>query len=166
MSFDLPGVKPGSDLETLFKAVGFVVIQWGQNEQDLDLMVAGLFHAFAGRPLLKHRPRNLEPKVEFLRECFATFPELAQFHAEGETLFARFLKVGKMRNDLVHGGIESLTAQNGQFTFLMVDVARKSHHSIRRVVFDAADWPAFRKELLHLGKDWQSFAKRVRVSLK
>lgn len=63
MPFDLPGVKPGSDLETLFKAVGFVVIQWGQIGQNLDLMVAGLFHTFAGRQLLKHRPRNLEPKV-------------------------------------------------------------------------------------------------------
>jgi hypothetical protein len=30
--FDLPGVKPGSDLEALFKAIGFVVVQWGLAE--------------------------------------------------------------------------------------------------------------------------------------
>jgi len=48
MAFDLPGVKPGSDIETLFKAVGFVVIQWGFAEQSLDLMVATIFHSFDG----------------------------------------------------------------------------------------------------------------------
>lgn len=38
MSFDLPGVKSGSDIETLFKTVGFVVVQWGYAEQSLDLI--------------------------------------------------------------------------------------------------------------------------------
>lgn len=77
MPFDLPGVKPGSDLETLFKVIGFVVVQWGSAEQSLDLMVANIFHCFNGDPSLKKRPRNLEPKVKFLQERFAEFPELA-----------------------------------------------------------------------------------------
>ena len=60
MVFDLPGVKPGSELESLFKAVGFVAIQWGFSEQSLDLMVASIFHSFDGHPVLKRRPQNLE----------------------------------------------------------------------------------------------------------
>ena len=44
MPLDLPGVKPGSDLETLFKAVGFVVVQWASAEQSLDTLVAAIFH--------------------------------------------------------------------------------------------------------------------------
>lgn len=43
MPFDLPGVKLGSDIESLFKAVGFVVVQWDHAEQCLDLMVAAIF---------------------------------------------------------------------------------------------------------------------------
>lgn len=165
MPFDLPGVKPGSDLETLFKAIGFVVVQWGSAEQSLDLMVANIFYYFNGDPSLKKRHRNLEPKVKFLQERFAEFPELAQFRAESETLFSRFLEVGKKRNDLVHGGMASLSIENGQFILLKLDVSPIGHH-IRSVVLDEVEWPAFRKELLRLGKDGLSLAKRVSDSLK
>jgi hypothetical protein len=165
MPFDLPGVKPGSDLETLFKAVGFVVVQWGSAEQSLDLMVANIFYYFNGDPSLKKRPRNLEPKVKFLQERFAEFPELAQFRAVSETLFSRFLEAGKKRNDLVHGGMASLSIENGQFILLKLDVSPTGHH-IRSVVLDEVEWPAFRKELLRLGKDGLSLAKRVSDSLK
>lgn len=68
MSFDLPGVEPNSDIEKLFKAVGFVVIQWGMNEQHLDLIVAAIFHRFKGHPLLNRRPMNLTQKIELLRQ--------------------------------------------------------------------------------------------------
>ena len=87
MPFDLPGVKPGSDIETLFKAVGFVVVQWGFAEQSLDLLVANIFNFFSEHPSLKRRPTNLEPKIEFLRGCFATIPALEQFRTESEMLY-------------------------------------------------------------------------------
>jgi hypothetical protein len=161
MSFDLPGVKPGSAIETLFKAVGFVVVQWGFAEQALDLMVASIFHSFDGHPLLKRRPTNLEKKVEFLRECFTKLPALEQFSAESDTLLTRFSVAGKKRNDLLHGAIATLSAEDGAFMFLKIDVVPKEHHSIRSVFLDDSDWAAFRKELLGLGKDGQSLAQRV-----
>jgi len=37
MSFNLPGVKQDSDIESLFKSVGFIVVQWGHCEQSLSL---------------------------------------------------------------------------------------------------------------------------------
>ena len=111
MLFDLPGVKPGSDIETLFKAVGFVVVQWGYAEQSLDLMVAAIFRCFEGNSLLKRRPQNLELKIDFLRECFAQLPELALFKVESDEFLARFSVAGKKRNDLVHGAIAKLSAE-------------------------------------------------------
>jgi hypothetical protein len=66
MSFDLPGIKLGSDLESLFKAIGFIVIQWGIRRTIASSIVGNLFYCFDGNPLLKGRPRNLEPKVKFL----------------------------------------------------------------------------------------------------
>jgi hypothetical protein len=164
--FDLPGVKPGSDLEALFKAIGFVVVQWGHAEQGLDLMVASIFRFYGKHPLLKRRPRNLEPKVKFLRECFAKLPELQEFSAESEKLLQRFASAGTKRNDLVHGGIVQLAVENNAFRFLKIDVSPKEHHSIRSVVLDGADWPRYRKELLYLGKEGQSLAQRVGDRLK
>lgn len=166
MNFDLPGVKPGSDIDTLFKAVGFVVVQWGFAEQSLDLMVANIFHSFDGHPLLKRRPTNLEKKVEFLRECFAKIPELGHFKAESDALLTRFSVAGKKRNDLVHGAIADLSAENGAFTLLKIDVVPKEHHSIRSVILDDANWPALRRELLALGRDGQALAQKVWDGLK
>jgi hypothetical protein len=159
--FDLPGVKSGSDLEALFKAIGFVVVQWGLAEAALDLMVASIFHFYGEHPLLKTRPRNLEPKIKFLRECFAKLPELQGFSAESEKLLQRFASAGTKRNDLVHGGIVERSVENNAFRFLKIDVSPKERHSIRSVVLDDADWPRYRKELLYLGKEEQSLAQRV-----
>ncbi|MDO9450180.1 MAG: hypothetical protein Q7J21_06830 [Rugosibacter sp.] len=161
MPFDLPGVKPGSDIETLFKAVGFVVVQWGFAEQSLDLMVANIFHFFDGHPLLKRRPQHLDPKIEFLGKCFAELPKLQQFRAEAELLLPRFAVAGKKRNDLVHGAISEISIEDGAFMFLKIDVKPAESHSIRSVFFDNSDWPAFRRELLSLGRDGQSLAQRV-----
>lgn len=166
MSFDLPGVKPGSDIETPFKAVGCVVVLWGFAEQSLDLMVANIFHSFGGHPLLKRRPQHLEPKLEFLKECFAEIPELAQFRAESEALLPRFVDAGKKRNELVHGAISEISIKDGAFMFLKVDVKPKEHHSIRSVFLAESEWPAFRKELLGLGRDGQTLAQRVWDGLK
>lgn len=166
MSFDLPGVKPGSDIETLFKAVGFVVVQWGFAEQSLDLIVASIFNFFDEYQLPKRRPQHLEQKVDFLREYFAKLPELEQFRAESDALLMRFSAAGKIRNDLVHGAIASVSEEDGAFMFLKIDVTPKEHHSIRSAFLSDSDWTGFRRELLHLGKDGQSLAQKVCGSLK
>lgn len=166
MSFDLPGVKVGSDIETLFKTIGFVVVQWGHNEQCLDLIVAVIFHRFDGHPLLKRRPVNLEPKIDFLQECFAEFPEINQYRAEMDVLLQRFAAAGKRRNDLVHAAIAETSIENGSFTFVKIDVKPKDSHNVRPLALDDSDWPVFRKELLGLGRDSVALARRVWDTLK
>jgi len=136
--FDLPGVKPDSDIETLFKAVGFVVVQWGHAEQSLDLMVASIFGSFSGHPLPKRRPQHLEPKINFLGEYFAKLPELEEFRFESELLLPRFVIAGRKRNDLVHGAISEFSIRDGAFTFLKIDVS-KENHRVRTVFLDNSD---------------------------
>src|SRR4029077_20459175 len=131
MPFDLPGVEQGSDLETLFKAVGFVVVQCGFAEQSLDLTVASIFHSYNGHPLVKRRPSMLQPKLDFLSWCFTELPKLQEFPAESVPLLSRFAVAGKKRNDLVHGAVASLSAQDGAFPFWKIDVSPKESHSIR-----------------------------------
>lgn len=166
MSFDLPGVEPSSDIEKLFKVVGFVVVQWGMNEQHVDLIVAAIFHRFRGHPLINRRPTNLTQKIGLLRQCFAAFTELEPFHTECDTLLTRFAAAGRQRNDIVHGAIADFSAKNGMFMFSKIDVVPKEHHSIRSFFLDDSDWPAFRKELLALGRDSLSLARRVWDTLK
>jgi len=166
MSFDLPGVKQSSDIETLFKIVGFVVVQWGHNEQCLDLIVAAIFLRFDGHPLLTRRPVNLESKIKFLQECFVKIPELEQCRAEIEAILLRFAATGKIRNDLVHAAISETSIENGSFTFAKIDVKPKDSHSIRPFVLDDTNWPAFREELLDLERDAVALARKVWNSLK
>lgn len=166
MNFYLPGVEPGSDIEKLFKAVGFVVVQWGMDEQHLDLVIAAIFHRFAGHSLLNRRPTNLSQKIELLRQCFAEFNLLGQFQAEGDALLTRFSDAGKKRNDIVHGAIADFSAEGTAFIFSKIDVVPKEHHKVRSVFLDDSDWPAFRKELLGLGRESLSLAQRVLDTLK
>lgn len=166
MSFDLPGVKPNSAIEKLFKTVGFIVVQWGMAEQNLDLIVAAIFHRFKGHPLLKRRPTNLTQKIELLRQCFAKFTELEPFRSECDALLTRLASAGEKRNDIIHGAIAEFSAEDGMFIFTKIDVAPKEHHSIRSIFIDDSEWPAFRKELLALGRDSMSLGRRVWDSLK
>lgn len=166
MSFDLPGVEPSSDVEKLLKAVGFIVVQWGMDEQHLDLIVASIFHRFEGHPLLTRRPINLTHKIEFLNQCFSEFEELKQFQTESVALLKRFSVAGHKRNDIVHGAIADFSAVNGSFTFSKIDVIPKVNHSIRAVFLEDSEWTEFRKELLSLGRDSVSLAQRVWDILK
>ena len=75
MSFDLPGVKSGSDIEALFKVIGFIVIQWGHAEQSLDLMAANIFHFLNSHPLVKgkRRQQHLKQKIKFFSSINLSF---------------------------------------------------------------------------------------------
>lgn len=166
MAFELPGVGPGSDIEQLFKAVGFVVVRWGSAEQALDLLVVAVFSRYDGHELLHRRPKQLEVKIKFLRECFATFPELAPFKAECEDLLSRFETLSQKRHDIVHGAIDAVSADNGVFTFTKIDVKPKQHHEVRTVSFDDSDWAEYRRALMKLGGDGISLSRRVWDAVK
>ena len=165
MSFELPKVEYGSDLDELFRSVGFVVVQWGYAEQSLDLMAASIFHFSKDHSLLKRRPKQLERKVEFLTECFASIPILRPLQPEADALLTTFLRIGKVRNDLVHSAIGDFSLRDGAFMFLKIDVVPGASHNFRQVFFAESEWPSLRKELLHLGKESQSLARKVQNAL-
>src|SRR4051812_45858239 len=93
------------ELDSLFRAVGFVVVQWGQAEQSLEMIVAMLYQNLGGKPLTKRIPVLLTPKLDFVRKCLTNIPTLHQFKTEGEGLTQKFEEISQKRHDLIHGAI-------------------------------------------------------------
>ena len=157
--FKLPGVTPGSDLESLYIAVGFIVIQWGQAEQSLDLIVSTLSLAYHGKKV-KRLPVMLETKIGFVRKCIASTPEIAQSSGDLEALLQEFESLAPMRHDLVHGAITSITPSSQGFTFLKLD-SDKEYNSTRVVLLSGPDFPSLRRRLLRLAGEANRMARAV-----
>lgn len=157
--FKLPGVKQGSDIESLFLAVGFIVIQWGQAEQSLDIIVSVFSHAYKDKKA-KRLPVMLETKIAFLRKCVASTPEIAQVGPELEALLQEFESLAPTRHGLVHGAIMSITPTSRGFTFLKLD-ADKEYNTTRPVLLSGAEFPSLRRRLLRLAIEANRLARVV-----
>jgi hypothetical protein len=159
MAFDLPGVMQNSDEETLFKAVGFVVVQFGCAEQVLDMLTFIIFPKSKKPP--KKQPVLLTAKTQFIRDNMDCHPILQQLKIEIDALLTRFEKVGEKRNDIVHGAITSLSLENGSFKFAKMDIVKGDVPTIRPVHLDDAEFSNLRTELLSLGADAIILVKRA-----
>jgi len=161
MAFDLPGVEPNSDIETLFKAIGFVVVQWGCAEQTLDMLVSIIYPIVKDKIKKEKQPVFLTQKTEFIRKNLDCHPILQQFSSEIIPLLTRFEVAGKKRNDLVHGAVTSLSSENGAFKFGKLDIRKDDVPLLRPVLLDDSEWADFRKEILALGADGILLVKRA-----
>jgi hypothetical protein len=112
-------LESDENTDALFKALGFIVVQWGQAEQSLDLLVAAMFEKHNGSHLLKKKklPTMLQPKLQFVQKCFTELPHLHVFASDGELLIAEFNRLSKMRHDFVHGAVADFSANGGGFSF-------------------------------------------------
>jgi hypothetical protein len=159
-------VSPGGttyedeELDALFKAVGFVVVQWGQAEQSLELAIAILYQNLGGKPLAKRLPKMLETKLDFLSKCLAKIPTLGHLKADGEALVADFRKLSDKRHDLIHGAIASVSPIDGGFNFAKLDI-RDDKHVVREFRLEGSEFPKLTKELIDLGSQATTFAHRL-----
>lgn len=147
------------ELDSLFKAVGFVVVQWGQAEQSLDMITAILYQQLGGKQLARRIPKMLATKLEFLSKCLSQIPTLAPFRSEGNALVTNFRKLSNRRHDLIHGAIASVSAQDGSFMFAKFDI-ENDFHVVREFRFDSADFPALTRQLIDLGAQATALARR------
>ncbi|MDB5531750.1 MAG: hypothetical protein JWO28_65 [Hyphomicrobiales bacterium] len=148
------------ELDALFKAVGFVVVQWGQAEQSLDLATAILYQNLGGKQCAKRLPKMLETKLAFLIECLSQLPTLALLRAEGEALASNFRKLSNERHDLIHGAVATVSAKDGAFTFAKLDI-KEDFHVVREVRLEASQFRALTRALLDLGAQATAFARRL-----
>ena len=145
--------KPG-------RFIGFVVVQWGQSEQSLDMLVAMIYQQLGGKRFAKRLPKMLATKLDFLHKCFSNIVALAPFKAEAGKLIADFGRLSDRRHDLIHGAVASLSSQNGAFLFAKLDI-ENDFHRVREFRFESTEFPALTKDLIDLGANATALARKV-----
>jgi hypothetical protein len=148
------------DLDALFKAVGFVVIQWGQAEQSLDLIVSMLYQNLGGKELVKRIPVMLAPKLNYLRKCLSKIPQLREFQNDGDLLISKFEELSQKRHDVIHGAIASLSMEDGAFRFAKLDV-KDGFHVFREFRFESEEFPRLTKNLIDLGAATSALGQKL-----
>lgn len=154
-----PASPPG-DLDTIAKAIGLIVLQWGQAEQALDLLVAMLWQSFGGKGYAKRIPVMLEPKIKFLRACISQEQLLAKEVEVANELLNRFEELSSLRHDLIHGAVASISPIDNAFIFTKLDV-KDGFHFHREVRIGAQQYPEIIGKLVALGRDANSLNHRV-----
>ena len=162
MRVDITGIKSGGTFESLLKTVGFVVVQWANCEQSLELLVNTLFREYGGNELPGRRrmPRPVSEKVAFVKECAAQLASLAAFKADLEALALDFEAVMQTRHDLMHGALSDAPVSNGVFTFIRLD-AHPDIHEVREFQYDLKEFPSLEASLMRLGAKALKVAKYV-----
>jgi hypothetical protein len=140
------------DLDNIAKAFGLVVIQWGNSEQSLDMLVALLWQSFPTREFAKRIPVMLSLKLKFLRKSFASVKTLKPLQTDAEVVFSEFDRLSQMRHDLIHGAVASLAPVDGNLVLMKFDVHDDFHH-VREVRFPVAAYPKLVGELVDLGRN-------------
>jgi hypothetical protein len=147
-------------LDLIARAVGLVVLQWGQAEQSLELLVASLWQSFNGQRFAKKIPVMLSPKLTFVRACAAGSPELKCLLPRLTSLTDQFRQLSMLRHDLVHGAPASIPTIDGHFVFTRLDVHDGFHHA-REVRIPVEAYPDLVSDLVKLGKAAHEAASEV-----
>jgi len=162
MNIALPGVKPGTNAESLFKTIGFVVVNWGHCEQSLELLVNTLFRSYGGSklPKFKKMPKPLASKIAFVKECAEHISALAPFRTEIESLLRDFEAITQTRHDLIHGALTDAPVVDGVYSFIRLDT-HPDIHEVKSFQYDLKAFPSLAEALLRLGADAPTVAKRI-----
>ena len=148
------------DLDLIARAVGLVVLQWGQAEQSLELLVASLWQSFSGHKYAKRIPVLLTPKLSFVKACVAGTPALKELEPRVLSLALGFERLSALRHDLIHGAAASIPAVDGHFVFTKLDVHDGYHHA-REVRIPIEAYPNLVRNLVALGREAHETASQV-----
>ena len=149
-----------ADLDSIARAFGLVVINWGNAEQSLDMLTALLWQSFPTRTYSRKIPMMLAPKLAFARKSFAEVETLKPFQQQAESLFAEFDRLSNLRHDLIHGAVASLAPIDGHFVLLKFDIHDGFHH-VREVRIPVVAYPQLTRDLVNLGRNAHHMADTV-----
>jgi len=150
------------DFIGLCQAVGFVVINWGLIENQIDNWVSVTFNQGGGKSLRKNQdiPVSLKQKNIYLRQCLRKLSALASFKDEGLQLIQRVSDISPHRDRLVHGTITSIHPENGSFRYRIIGY-EKERHTIRKFEFTLDEFAKLENSLSHLLTDTIRYSDRL-----
>ena len=151
-----------AEVETLYRQVGFIVVQWGHCEQSLELLVNVLYLQYDGKKLTgkKKIPKQLTEKLDFVKTCIQKVPSLEPFQSELESLVSNFEALTQIRHDIVHGALSDEPAINGVFTLIRLET-HPDLHEVKEFQYDLAAFPALEARLVRLGGVAPKIANRL-----
>ncbi len=152
--------QDSTDLDSIAKAFGLVVINWSNAEQSLDMLIALLWQSFPTRTYSRKIPMMLAPKLAFARRSFAEVEALEPFQQQAQSLFAEFDRLSNLRHDLIHGAVTSLAPIDGHFVLNKFDIHDGFHH-VREVRIPVAAYPQLIRDLVNLGRNAHHMADTV-----
>lgn len=162
MNITLPGVRIGTNAESLFKTIGFFIVNWGHCEQSLELLVNTLFLQYDGNKLpgRKKMPHQLSQKLSFVKECAESLPSLSSFRADLESLVSSFEAITQTRHDLVHGALTDAPVVDGVYSFIRLDT-HPDIHEVKDFKYDLKAFPSLAEALMRLGSEAPNLARRI-----
>lgn len=149
-----------TDLDSIARAFGLVVINWGNAEQSLDMLIALLWQSFPTRAYSRKIPMMLAPKLTFARKSFAEVEALKPFQQQAGSLFAEFDRLSNLRHDLIHGAVASLAPIDGHFVLMKFEIHDGFHH-VREVRIPIAAYPQLTRDLVNLGRNAHHMADTI-----
>lgn len=154
-----------SNFGSLCKSIGFLVIQWGQSEQSLELLVNVIFRDYGGSKWTKQKrlPRQLDKKLAFIKECASAIPALATFRIDLEALVVKFKLLSQMRHDLVHGALVNIKEENDVYSFIRLNT-HPDVHEAKEFRYALTEFPVVADAFVCLGRDTQRLAERVFIA--
>jgi hypothetical protein len=119
------------DFDQLAHSVGYFVLLWANAEQWLDMCVAVVYRGLGGDVRVKKMPKNLQPRLVFLEDCFAALPVLAPLRGRARKVVSGFTKLSSTRHELIHGAIRDAFATGTKFKFYKLDLIDGKIHETR-----------------------------------
>lgn len=149
-----------SEFVNLCAAIGFIVIQWAQAEQALDMAVNLIYRGFGGKDIADtpEIPRPLKRKIKFIRRCLNQLEGLMQFKEAGLALMTKFGDLSEERHNYVHGAIASSPLADGSTNFIKLD-AKGDIHVLTEFTFNPGDFPSLTRKLLDLAGETNALCR-------
>ena len=154
------GEEQKTDLDSLFRVIGYTVTHWAMIEGTLDMSIAVVYHCCGGKDIEPKLPRTLKQKIQFMRKALRRLGSLAPLKSHGLDLMQQVSDMKRQRHDLVHSVITSVNAISGKFKFTSLDT-KQAMHRIRETEFDINHFPKFSKEIQDLAVGMTAFAQKL-----
>lgn len=144
-------ISGADDFDQLAHSVGYFVLLWANAEQWLDMCVAVLYRGLGGNVRVKRMPKSLQPRLDFMEECFGALPVLSPLRGRARKVVSGFKKLTSIRHELVHGAIRDPFISGTKYRFCKFDLVDGRIHKTRTFTLELSrQAPALRDRVLVL----------------